>query len=122
MPTFSDTTAQITSLDQIQGDWWILKGQNCGQDELWNGGYDAYPCQLESFVQLENGIWVRNTTYCFGENDACNSPTINIAPVASLESNGVVLTTYENPLYLQMEERSVIMHGKMSVKTILSTA
>ena len=32
-------------MDQIQGDWWILKGQNCGQDEIWNGGYDAYPCQ-----------------------------------------------------------------------------
>ena len=32
-------------MDSIQGDWWILKGQNCGQDEIWNGGYDAYPCQ-----------------------------------------------------------------------------
>ena len=49
----SDTTTEITSLDQIQGDWWILKGQNCGQDELWNGGYDAYPCQLESYVQVK---------------------------------------------------------------------
>ena len=50
---YSDTTSEITSLDQIQGDWWILKGQNCGQDELWNGGYDAYPCQLESYVQVK---------------------------------------------------------------------
>ena len=57
----SDTTTEITSLDQIQGDWWILKGQNCGQNELWNGGYDAYPCQLESYVQLEStGDWVNN--------------------------------------------------------------
>ena len=53
----SDTTTEITSLDQIQGDWWILKGQNCGQDELWNGGYDAYPCQLESYVQLEGWVF-----------------------------------------------------------------
>ena len=41
----SDTTNEITTMDSIQGDWWILKGQNCGQDEIWNGGYDAYPCQ-----------------------------------------------------------------------------
>ena len=46
----SDTSSEINDLESIQGDWWILKGQNCGQDELWNGGYDAYPCQLESFV------------------------------------------------------------------------
>lgn len=103
---FSDTTSEITSLDQIQGDWWILKGQNCGQDELWNGGYDAYPCQLESFIQLENGDWVRNTTYCFGHDNTCTSPTINIAPPATLESPGVVRTTYfETPLYLDMDER-----------------
>ena len=81
----SDTTSEITSLDQIQGDWWILKGQNCGQDEIWNGGYDAYPCQLESFVETDAG-WVRNTTYCFGEDNACTSQTINIAPEAILES------------------------------------
>ena len=92
-------------MDQIEGDWWILKGQNCGQDEIWNGGYDSYPCQLESFVPVGNGNWVRNTTYCFGENNECTSQTIQIAPEATLESPGVVKTTYDNPLYLQMEER-----------------
>ena len=46
--TFSDTADDITTMEQIQGDWWILKGQNCGQDEVWNGGYDAYPCQKVS--------------------------------------------------------------------------
>ena len=106
---YSDTTSEITSLDQIQGDWWILKGQNCGQDELWNGGYDAYPCQLESYVQLgddgEKGGWVRNTTYCFGQDDTCTSVSINIAPAATIEAPGVVRTTYDNPLYMQMEER-----------------
>ncbi len=56
-------------------------------------------------MQLTSGDWVRNTTYCFGQDDACNSPTINIAPLATLESPGVVKTTYDDPLYLQMEER-----------------
>ena len=102
----SDTTSEITDLESIQGDWWILKGQNCGQDELWNGGYDAYPCQLESFVIGNDGDWVRNTTYCFGQDNQCNSQTINIQPKAFMESPGVVLTTYEdNPLYMEMVER-----------------
>ena len=100
----SDTTSEITDLESIQGDWWILKGQNCGQDELWNGGYDAYPCQLESFVIGNDGDWVRNTTYCFGQDNQCNSQTINIQPKAFMESPGVVKTTYENPLYMEMEE------------------
>merc|ERR1719412_3291358 len=105
----SDTTTEITSLDQIQGDWWILKGQNCGQDETWNGGYDAYPCQLQSFAKLDNAVWVRNTTYCFGPNDKCNSEAINIDPLAILESPGVIKTVYDNPLYLEMEERWFIV-------------
>ena len=29
---------------QVEGDWWVVKGQNCGQ-EGWPGGYDWYPCQ-----------------------------------------------------------------------------
>jgi len=107
--TADDTTSEITDLESIQGDWWILKGQNCGQDELWNGGYDAYPCQLESFVIGNDGDWVRNTTYCFGQDNQCNSQTINIQPKAFMESPGVVKTTYENPLYMEMEERWFIV-------------
>ena len=29
---------------QVAGDWWVVKGQNCGQDG-WPGAYDWYPCQ-----------------------------------------------------------------------------
>jgi hypothetical protein len=53
------------------------------------------------------GNWVRNTTYCFGQEDTCSSATINIKPAAILESPGVVRTTYDNPLYMDMEERYV---------------
>ena len=52
-----------------------------------------------------SGDWVRNTTYCFGEDDTCSSVSINIQPAATLESPGVVRTTYDNPLYMDMEER-----------------
>ena len=50
---------------------------------------------------------MRNTTYCFGQDDTCSSATINIKPAAILESPGVVRTTYDNPLYMDMEERYV---------------
>ena len=86
-----------------------MKGQNCGQDEVWNGGYDAYPCQLESYIMLGDGNWVRNTTYCFGVDNECTSPSINIMPKAVIESPGVVKTSYDNPLYLSMEERLILI-------------
>ena len=33
----SDALQEITDISQVQGDWWVLKGQNCGQDEIWRG-------------------------------------------------------------------------------------
>ena len=35
----SDALQEITDISQVQGDWWVLKGQNCGQDEIWRGEY-----------------------------------------------------------------------------------
>ena len=34
----------MTSMNQIAGEWWVVKGQNCGQ-EGWPSGLDWYPCQ-----------------------------------------------------------------------------
>ena len=62
--------------------------------------FNYLPLQLKSTED-----WVRNTTYCFGQDDTCSSATINIKPAATIESPGVVRTTYDNPLYMDMEER-----------------
>ncbi len=35
----------------------ILKGLNCGQDSVWKGGFDYYPCQRDEFA-FENGEWI----------------------------------------------------------------
>ena len=35
----SDALQEITDISQVLGDWWVLKGQNCGQDEIWRGEY-----------------------------------------------------------------------------------
>ena len=37
----SDALQEITDISQVQGDWWVLKGQNCGQDETWRGEYSS---------------------------------------------------------------------------------
>ena len=31
---------EITSIDMVAGDWWVVRGVNCGQDEVWRGAYD----------------------------------------------------------------------------------
>lgn len=35
-----DTVQEITAIEQVQGDWWVVRGVNCGQDDTWMGGYD----------------------------------------------------------------------------------
>ena len=37
----------ITDMNQIKGDWWVIKGLNCGESEEYPGGYDWFPCQHE---------------------------------------------------------------------------
>ena len=65
-------SAQKCKLDNhlSKGDWWVLKGQNCGQDETvengWYGGADWCPCQHGRFVKADDGSWINNTTFCAG--------------------------------------------------------
>ena len=47
-----DTVQEISELDMVAGDWWVVKGVNCGQDNVWVGGYDWYPCQHQRYVKL----------------------------------------------------------------------
>ena len=38
---------------QVSGDWWVVLGVNCGQDDVWIGGYDWYPCQHQRQLSLD---------------------------------------------------------------------
>ena len=59
-----------------------------------------------TYVQLTDGSWIRNTTFCFGHGDTCTSEQIIVSPPAVIESPGVIYTTYYDlPLYMNMEER-----------------
>jgi len=106
LATDADAVQNITSLDQLEGDWWVVKGINCGQvtdgspfrpggksvpplnptqGKNYPGGYDWYPCQHERFVK-SNGHdfpnpttpWVNNITYCGGANGGLGNCSTDI--------------------------------------------
>ena len=52
--TNSDAVQSITSLDQVSGDWWVIRGLNCGKGD-YPGGYDGKPIDtltLQIFFKL----------------------------------------------------------------------
>ena len=53
----TDGVTTITDMDQIQGDWWAIKGLNCGYDDEYPGGYDGFPCQHERWGLSDDGLW-----------------------------------------------------------------
>jgi len=99
-----DTVQDITSLDQVAGDWWVVRGVNCGQDTHWSGAYDWLPCQHARYIQLEDDYWVNNTTYCGGRDSVCTTKQFVTAPKATLVSPGVIRIDYDDtPLLPQVE-------------------
>merc|ERR1711983_345574 len=117
MPTYSEdglclanddqADQMITDLEQVSGDWWVLKGQNCGQDEVWYGGADWAPCQHGRFVKVDDGSWINNTTFCVGSDSTCISDLIVTIPKLSLVAPGVVRHDYpegQAPIIPQIED------------------
>mmetsp|Transcript_19427 Transcript_19427/g.46828 ORF Transcript_19427/g.46828 Transcript_19427/m.46828 type:complete len:339 (+) Transcript_19427:55-1071(+) len=124
LATDADAVQNLTSLDQLEGDWWVVKGVNCGQQKdgypfrpgagypplnptkgkSFPGGYDWYPCQHERFVR-SNGHdfpnptspWVNNITYCGGANGGladCNTTIIDTVANVTMCAPGVVCHNY----------------------------
>ena len=44
-----DAVGHVRGMEDIQGDWWVVRGVNCGAPP-YPGGYDWYPCQHERFL------------------------------------------------------------------------
>ena len=85
---------ELTDLpNQVAGDWWVVKGQNCGQDG-WPGAYDWYPCQHHRLIELEDGSWINNITYCAGSDSVCTSPIFVTTPIAYMWAPGVMRLDY----------------------------
>ena len=71
----------------------MVKGQNCGQ-EGWPGAYDWYPCQHHRLIELEDGSWINNITYCAGSDSVCSSPIFVTTPIAYMWAPGVIKLDY----------------------------
>ncbi len=99
-------------MEQISGEWWVVKGQNCGQ-EGWPGGYDGYPCQHIRYIPDGNGGWVNNCTFCEGSNSVCSSEYFVTVPAVYLPAPGVLRHDYpegEAPLLPQIEDWKVVSY------------
>ena len=94
MATDDQALQTLTDLEQVSGDWWVLKGRNCGQDDTWKGGYDWYPCQHGRFEKVDDDNWINNTTFCNGQDSVCTSDIIVTVPKIYLSSPGVVRHDY----------------------------
>jgi len=103
-----DTVQEITTIDQVSGDWWVVSGVNCGQDDVWTGGYDWYPCQHERYLRFEDG-WINNTTYCGGKESVCTTGQIVTIPHATMPSPGLIRLEYDDePLLPQIERWHIV--------------
>jgi len=103
-----DTVQSVTEIEQVAGGWWVVSGVNCGQD-LWPGALDWYPCQHERYLQLDDGGWINNTTYCGGSDSICTTDQLVTAPHATLPSPGLIRLEYDDvPLLPQIEKWHIV--------------
>jgi len=103
-----DTVQNITDLEKVSGDWWVVLGVNCGQDDVWIGGYDWYPCQHQRYLSLDQG-WINNTTYCGGNNSTCTTEQIVTTPHATMPNPGLIRLDYDDaPLLPQVERWHIV--------------
>jgi hypothetical protein len=133
-----DAVQNLTKLEQLEGDWWVIKGVNCGQvadgtpfhpemlpkreptkGKNFPGGYDWYPCQHERIVRSTghdypepSSPWVNNITYCGGSNGGlaeCSTPIIDTVANITMCAPGVVCHEYiDAPLKPQFEHWRII--------------
>jgi len=97
----------ITDISQVEGDWWVVRGVNCGQ-EGWPGAYDWYPCQHARYTVIDDG-WVNNTTYCGGHDSVCTTDLIVTIPHATMPSPGLIQLDYDDaPLLPQVEKWHIV--------------
>jgi len=102
LATNNQTIQNLTSMSQVRGKWWIVRGLNCGQ-KGWPGAFDYYPCQRDEFV-YENNTWIDHIAYCGGKDNNCTTPIVHTVANASIDTPGVMTHHYlDAPLLPQTE-------------------
>jgi len=110
----SDGVKSITSMEQVKGEWWAIKGLNCGETEEFPGGYDGFPCQHERWSLNKDGQWQNNISFCAGKANKCISrgggAGIKTVANASINSPGVITHSYDSALSPQIERWIIVSH------------
>jgi len=116
----TQTIQNLTSLEQIgqvgnaSGKWWIVRGQNCGQNGDWPAGFDYFPCQRDEFVPSPGDPHFKaggidHIAYCGGTDNKCSTPMLYTVANVSMTSPGVMTHWYTDPpLTPQTEEWRVL--------------
>jgi len=107
-----DQALDLTDYDLVAGDWWTVWGQNCGQTDQWgewSGAMDWIPCSHARFLQLDDGEWINNTTFCAnaGSGDYCEGTPLVTIPKVYWTNPGVLRHDYpqsEAPIVPQIED------------------
>lgn len=102
LATNDQAIQNLTSMSQVPGKWWIVRGLNCGQPG-WPGAFDYYPCQRDEFV-FENNTWIDQIAYCGGRDNNCTTPIVHTVANATIDTPGVMTHYYlDAPLLPQIE-------------------
>jgi len=120
LPSTEDTVQSIESIEEVAGDWWVVRGINCGQDDVWRGGYDWYPCQHERYLRIDDGSWINNTTYSGGTNSNPTTEVLVTIPHATMPSPGLIRLEYDDePLLPQIERWHIVSKPDDSYMMVL---
>jgi len=101
-----DEALPIEDFAVVEGDWWTVYGQSCGQGN-WTGAYDWYPCSHARMIKIQEDYWINNTTYCAGSDSNCEGDVIVTVPQVYWSSPGVLRHDYpqdEAPIIPQLED------------------
>jgi len=112
--TDDDADKRFNTVDDLAGDWWVVKGKNCGDTGL---GFDSLPCMKQSIVK---GQSTGKSTYTYGPTTSKFSPEyITIYNEYKMEAPGVLTVTDKtNNLVKQQVSRQrflTVVDGKYAL-------
>jgi len=87
-----DADQSLTSISQIHGVWWSVKGLDCGGSS--GPGWDAQPCTKLDISTNAAGESRSNGSFCFGSGSTCQSEVLAYDKELKLRAPGVLLTKY----------------------------
>jgi hypothetical protein len=79
-----DGLKTVTTVEEIAGDWWVVRGLN--------PHYDSYACQHNRYERLPDGTWINNVTWM----NTYKTPPVEVRalPIVTVSYPGVFLHNY----------------------------